>query len=64
VLLVAATEPPEYEELRARAHARFRAAVPNAEIVAVPATHGIFTEAGEEVRRVLLDWLARTQKTR
>ena len=59
VLLVAATQPPEYEELRARAHARFRAATPGAEIVPVPATHGIFTEAGEEVRGALLDWLAR-----
>ena len=59
VLLVASTEPPEYEELRARAHARFRAAVPAAEIVTVPAGHGIFTEAGEEVRRALLDWLER-----
>jgi pimeloyl-ACP methyl ester carboxylesterase len=59
VLLVAATQPPEYDELRARAHARFRAAAPSAEIVPVPATHGIFTEAGEDVRRALLDWLAR-----
>jgi pimeloyl-ACP methyl ester carboxylesterase len=58
VLLVAATEPAEYEDLRVRAHARFRAAVPNAEIVTVPASHGIFTEAGEDVRRALLDWLA------
>jgi pimeloyl-ACP methyl ester carboxylesterase len=57
VLLVAATLPPEYDELRARAHARFRAAAPSAEIVSVPAGHGIFTEAGEEVRRALLSWL-------
>jgi pimeloyl-ACP methyl ester carboxylesterase len=58
VLLVAATEPPEYEDLRVRAHGRFQAAVPNAEIVSVPASHGIFTEAGEDVRRALLGWLA------
>jgi hypothetical protein len=30
VLLVASTKPPEYEALRARAHARFRAALPSA----------------------------------
>lgn len=61
VLLVASTEPPEYEELRARAHARLRAAIPNAEIVAVPAGHGIFTEAGKDVRRALLDWLTENE---
>jgi pimeloyl-ACP methyl ester carboxylesterase len=59
VLLIAATEPPKYAELRARAHVRFRAAAPSAEIVTVPAGHGIFTEAGEDVRRALLDWLGR-----
>jgi pimeloyl-ACP methyl ester carboxylesterase len=59
VLLIASTEPPEYDELRARAHARFRAAVPSAEIVPVPAGHGIFTEAGGGVRRALLGWLER-----
>jgi pimeloyl-ACP methyl ester carboxylesterase len=58
VLLIASTKPPEYGELRARAHARFRAAAPSAQITPVPASHGIFTEAGEEVRRALLDWLA------
>jgi pimeloyl-ACP methyl ester carboxylesterase len=58
VLLIAATEPPEYDDLRARAHKRFRAALPDAKIVPVPASHGIFTEAGEEVRGALLDWLA------
>jgi pimeloyl-ACP methyl ester carboxylesterase len=64
VLLIASTKPPEYDELRARAHARFRAAAPSAQIAPVPASHGIFTEAGEEVRRALLDWLARTQTAR
>jgi pimeloyl-ACP methyl ester carboxylesterase len=58
VLLIASTKPPEYDELRARAHTRFRTAAPSAEIVSVDADHGIFTAAGEEVRRVLLDWLA------
>jgi pimeloyl-ACP methyl ester carboxylesterase len=59
VLLIASTKPPEYDELRALAHARFRAAAPSAEIVPVPAGHGIFTEAGDEVRQALLDWLGR-----
>jgi pimeloyl-ACP methyl ester carboxylesterase len=59
VLLIAATQPPGYDELRARAHARFRAAAPSAEIIPVPATHGIYTEAGEEVRQALIGWLER-----
>jgi pimeloyl-ACP methyl ester carboxylesterase len=57
VLLLAATQPPEYDKVRARARARFRAAAPSAEIVSVPSGHGIFTDAGEEVRRALLRWL-------
>lgn len=58
VLLIASTKPPEYDKLRARAHKRFRAAAPSAEIVSVDADHGIFTAAGEEIRRALLEWLA------
>jgi alpha-beta hydrolase superfamily lysophospholipase len=48
-------ESPPIPFERARAHARFRAAAPSAQITPVPASHGIFTEAGEEVRRALLD---------
>jgi pimeloyl-ACP methyl ester carboxylesterase len=59
VLLVHATEPPEYADLRGRALARFRTGVPSAEIVPVRADHGIFEAAGGDVRRIVLDWLAR-----
>jgi pimeloyl-ACP methyl ester carboxylesterase len=59
VLLVHSTEPPEYEELRRRALARFRAGLPSAEVVPVSASHGIFEDAGDDVRRILLDWLRR-----
>jgi pimeloyl-ACP methyl ester carboxylesterase len=59
VLLVASTKPPEFEEVRARALARFRTALPSAEVVPVAAGHGIFTEAGDDVRRIVRDWLGR-----
>jgi len=36
VILVHSTEPPEYEELRVRALARFRAALPSAEVALLP----------------------------
>jgi pimeloyl-ACP methyl ester carboxylesterase len=61
VLLVAATEPPEWNSIRTRRIEGFLSAMPNTEIVRVSSGHGIFTEAGEEVRRALLEWLARTQ---
>jgi pimeloyl-ACP methyl ester carboxylesterase len=57
VLLVHSTEPPEYEELRRHALARFRAGLPSAEVVPVSATHEIFEDAGDDVRRIVLDWL-------
>jgi pimeloyl-ACP methyl ester carboxylesterase len=59
VLLVAATEPPEWNEIRTRRIAQLRAALPSAEVVRVQAGHGVLQDAGEEVRRVVLDWLAR-----
>jgi pimeloyl-ACP methyl ester carboxylesterase len=59
VLLVRATEPPEAEEIRAPAAARFRHALPKAEVVCVPAGHGVLTDAGPDVRRIVLAWLAR-----
>jgi pimeloyl-ACP methyl ester carboxylesterase len=59
ILLVAASEPPEHYEVRRRAHARFGAALPSAELVSVKAGHGVLQEAGDDVRRALLDWLRR-----
>ena len=58
-LLIAATEPPAYHDLRERALARFRAGLPSAEVVRVRAGHGVLQEAGADVRRHVLDWLAR-----
>jgi pimeloyl-ACP methyl ester carboxylesterase len=57
VLLVAATQSPKHATARARALARFRAALPSAEIVSVAAGHGVLQEAGDDVRRILLRWL-------
>jgi pimeloyl-ACP methyl ester carboxylesterase len=58
VLLAHATEPRELQPLRERAVDRFRAALPEADVRAVPnATHGILQDNGPEVIRVLLDWL-------
>jgi pimeloyl-ACP methyl ester carboxylesterase len=59
VILLASTKPAEYEGLRGRALARFRAAIPSAEVVRVASGHGVLSEAGDEVRRIVLDWLAR-----
>jgi len=59
VILVHSTEPPEYEELRVRALARFRAALPSAEVAPVASGHDVFSDAGDDVRRIVLDWLAR-----
>jgi pimeloyl-ACP methyl ester carboxylesterase len=59
MLLIASTEPPEYEALRARAHGRFRAALPSAELISVESDHGVLQGAGDEVRSTVLDWLAR-----
>ena len=59
VLLIAASEPPEWNEIRARRIEGFRAALPRADVVRVQAGHGVLQDAGEEVRRIVLDWLAR-----
>jgi pimeloyl-ACP methyl ester carboxylesterase len=60
VLLLRATEPPEYESIRAHAVERFRAALPGAEVIALPgAGHHLLGEATPEVERILLDWLRR-----
>jgi pimeloyl-ACP methyl ester carboxylesterase len=60
VLLMRATEPPEYESIRAAAFERFRAALPGAEVIALPGTgHHLLGEAAPEVERILLDWLRR-----
>jgi pimeloyl-ACP methyl ester carboxylesterase len=60
VLLVRATEPPEYESIRAPASERFRAALAGAEVIALPGTgHHLLGEAAPDVERILLDWLRR-----
>jgi pimeloyl-ACP methyl ester carboxylesterase len=59
VILIVRTKPPEFEALRIRALARFRAAIPSAEVVPVASGHGVLSEAGDEVRLIVLDWLAR-----
>jgi hypothetical protein len=38
---------------------RFRSAVPSATIVRIEAGHGILQEAGDDVRRIVVDWLGR-----
>lgn len=58
VLLIAASEP-EWDGIRARAIERFRATLPSAHVVRVDAGHGVLDEAGEQVRPIVLDWLAR-----
>jgi pimeloyl-ACP methyl ester carboxylesterase len=59
ILLVTSTEPPEWEEIRKRGIDRFRAALPTAEVASVSSGHGVLNEAGDDVRRIVLDWLAR-----
>jgi pimeloyl-ACP methyl ester carboxylesterase len=61
VLLVAATEPAEWNEIRARRIEGFLSVIPNTQVVRVRAGHGILQDAGEEVRRALLDWLAENE---
>lgn len=58
VLLVHSTLPAEYDDLRAGALARFRTALPSAEVVPVASGHGILTDAGGDVRRIVLAWLS------
>jgi pimeloyl-ACP methyl ester carboxylesterase len=59
VLLIHSTLPTKYDGVRAGALARFRTALPSAEVVPVASGHGILTDAGEDVRRVVLAWLSR-----
>jgi pimeloyl-ACP methyl ester carboxylesterase len=59
VLLLHSTLPAEYDDVRARALARFRGALPSAQVVSVASGHGIFTDTGDDVRRIVLDWLRR-----
>lgn len=59
VLLAHATEPPELRVLRRAAIERFRAGLPEAQVVPIPnATHGLLQDNGDEVVRALLAWLA------
>jgi pimeloyl-ACP methyl ester carboxylesterase len=60
VLLIAATEPPEWNDARARRIHDLQSAIPGAQVARVPAGHGVLQDAGGEVRRTVLDWLART----
>jgi pimeloyl-ACP methyl ester carboxylesterase len=57
VLLLRAIQPPEYEAVRTRALARFRAALPGAEVVDLAAGHALLADAGPQVRQILMDWL-------
>jgi pimeloyl-ACP methyl ester carboxylesterase len=59
VLLLHSTLPAEYDDMRAGALARFRTALPSAEVVPVASGHGVLTDAGDDVRRIVLDWLSR-----
>jgi pimeloyl-ACP methyl ester carboxylesterase len=59
VLLLHSTLPAEYDDVRAGALARFRKALPSAEVVPVASGHGILTDAGDDVRRIVLAWLSR-----
>jgi pimeloyl-ACP methyl ester carboxylesterase len=59
VLLITSSKPPEWDEVRARVVDRFRAALPDAEVFSVDSGHGVLQEAGDDVRRIVLDWLAR-----
>ena len=58
ILLARATEPPELESVRRTALRRFQAGLPHARVVPIPnATHGVLSDNGPEVMRVLLAWL-------
>jgi pimeloyl-ACP methyl ester carboxylesterase len=60
VLLVRATEPPEYESIRAPAFERFRAALPGSKVIALAGIgHHLLGEAASQVERILLNWLRR-----
>jgi pimeloyl-ACP methyl ester carboxylesterase len=59
VLLVAATEPAEWNEVRARRIEELREALPDVQVDRVQAGHGVLDDAGNDVRRIVLDWLDR-----
>jgi pimeloyl-ACP methyl ester carboxylesterase len=59
VLLVAATEPAEWNEVRARRIEELREALPDVQVDRVQAGHGVLDDAGDDVRRIVLDWLDR-----
>jgi pimeloyl-ACP methyl ester carboxylesterase len=59
VLVVAASEPREMQQLRDARLARFRALVPHATVEAMPGvSHNLLAEAGPAVAAVVGDWLA------
>jgi pimeloyl-ACP methyl ester carboxylesterase len=59
VLLIAATEPAEWNEVRARRIGELRTAIPRIHVERVQAGHGILQDAGDDVRRIVLGWLER-----
>jgi pimeloyl-ACP methyl ester carboxylesterase len=59
VLLVAAMKPPEWNEIRTRRIEELQEALPDTTVVRVEAGHGVLQDAGDEVLRTVLDWLAR-----
>jgi pimeloyl-ACP methyl ester carboxylesterase len=60
VLLVRATEPPESEPARLRGVERLRAAIPEADVVAVPsADHFLARGMPRVVEQIVVDWLDR-----
>jgi pimeloyl-ACP methyl ester carboxylesterase len=59
VLLVAATEPAEWNDVRARRIDQLQEALPDVHVTRVQAGHGVLADAGDEVRRTVIDWLDR-----
>jgi pimeloyl-ACP methyl ester carboxylesterase len=57
VVLIASSRPAQRSDFE-RAIQRFRAALPSAEVVCIEGGHGVLQEAGDEVRRIVLNWLA------
>jgi pimeloyl-ACP methyl ester carboxylesterase len=55
LLLIAATEPAEWNEVRARRIKELQKAIPSVRVVRVQAGHGILQDAGDEVRQTVLD---------
>jgi pimeloyl-ACP methyl ester carboxylesterase len=60
VLLLAATEPPELEPYREEALARFRAALPAADVRRMEgAGHDLVADLGPDLGELIADWLGR-----